>query len=211
MHSGSWPHPLGCCFRSANHFSVTPLAQILADRAILGPHFFIRPLLKEVLRQPTAVNNAMTSGAQGLSGPNALAPRGSDREKKDQYLAHFYKQIDAGVNQLLIDSMEPLVICGVEHEIPIYRGVNRYPHLAPEEVRGAPNALNPADMHARAMEALEASYERKVDQALAQWNHRAGGGASNRLKEIVTASPAYLFAGCFVLDLRDVDSPHRSG
>lgn len=222
--------------RSPNSFVVVTVARELADKAVCGPHFFVRPLLNELVRyrnfyllalsnknarllhctsdaadevplpggvetnfeswqniakpDHTAVYNAMTSGTQGASGPNALAPKGSDREKKNEYLAHFYKQIDAGVNLALKDKMEPLVICGVEYELPIYRGINRYPRLVSEDVRGAPNSLKSGEMHARALEALDLSYDKKVDEALAEWNHLAGGGASNRLKDIVTASYA---------------------
>src|SRR5581483_10058028 len=221
-------------FRSADIFHVAPVTRDLPDRAVLGPNFFIRPLLAGLVRDsefyllalseknprllhctinsseevhlppgtPTDFNswlnqakpdhndvdNAMTTGVQGSAGPSALAPKGSDREKKDQYLAHYFKQLDNGVNQVLKGKSEPLVICGVEYELPIFRDINRYPHLIPEEVRGAPNSLKSGEMHARAIAALERWYATKLDQALAEWNHRVGGGASSRLKEVVTAS-----------------------
>ncbi len=43
-------------------------------------------------------------------------------------------------------------------------------------------------MHARAIQAITDEYDRKLDTALAEYDHKAGGGASNRLKDIVTAA-----------------------
>ena len=43
-------------------------------------------------------------------------------------------------------------------------------------------------MHARALDAMAKCYRKKVDEVLAEYNHKAGGGASNRLKDIVTAA-----------------------
>lgn len=221
-------------FRSPEIFKAALLDFDVTDRIVLGPHFYIRPLLPGLVRDRsfyllalsqkhtrmlhctmhsseeipfpseiktsfetwmnqnkpdhTAVYNAMSSGAQGASGPNALAPKGSDREKKDEYLGHYFKQIDHGLNEVLRGKSEPLVLCGVEYEIPIYRRINNYPHLASEEVRGSADGLKSGEMHSRAIQALERVYETRLDETLADWNHRVGAGASSRLKDIVTAA-----------------------
>lgn len=136
-----------------------------------------------------AIYNAMAAGAQGASGPTALAPWGADDSAKDEkYLTHFCKQIAAGVAEALRGKTEPLVLCAVEYEQPIYREVNIYPHLAAESVQGAPNSLKSGEMHARAIEALHRCYDKKVDDVLAEWNHKVGGGASSHLNEVVLAA-----------------------
>ena len=221
-------------FRSPDVFQVTLLDRQVADRSVMGPHFYIRPLLAELVRgrrfyllalslkntrllhctthsaeevplgrdiktnfeewmntakpDHLAVDNAVTGARQGLAAPNALAPKNTEPESHAEYLAHYFKQVDRGVNEVLRGKTEPLVLCAVEYEIPLYREVNHYEHLNPDEVRGAANSLKAGEMHARALQALEASYMRKVDSALAEWNHRAGGGASSRLKDCVTAA-----------------------
>lgn len=221
-------------FRSPDKFQASLLSQSLPERAVIGPHFFVRPLLADLVRDRvfyllalsqkntrllrcdaksseaiplpqdvktdfevwmnqvkpdhTAVYNAMTAGAQGASGPNALAPKGADQDAKDEYLSHFFKQVDRGVSETLKGKTEPLILCGVEYELPVYTEVNSYPHLAPEQVRGAPNGLKAGEMHARALEALERVYGRTIEDALETMDHRVGGGASTRLKEVVTAA-----------------------
>jgi hypothetical protein len=110
------------------------------------------------------------------------------REDKDKFLTHFFRQIDRGLNEVLPNNGGPVVLAGVEYELPLYRSANSYPHLCQESVQGAPNSLKSGEMHARALEAISRSYVAKVDSVLAEYNHKAGGGASNRLKDIVRAA-----------------------
>lgn len=110
------------------------------------------------------------------------------REDKDKFLTHFFKQIDRGVNELLRNNGELVVPAGVEYELPLYRSANSYPQLSQESVQGAPNSLKAGEMHARALEAISRSYVKRVDAVLVEYNHKAGGAASNRLKDIVTAA-----------------------
>ena len=39
----------------------------------------------------------------------------TDKEDKDEYLMHFYKQIDRGLNEILRGKTEPVVPVGVEY------------------------------------------------------------------------------------------------
>ena len=132
--------------------------------------------------------NRSSPGPSSGSSKGAMFSTSSDREDKDEYLAHFYRQIDRGVNEALRGKTEPLVLAGVEYELALYQSLNTYPHLASECVQGAPNSLKSGEMHARALDAMLKCYEKKVDQALAEYNHKVGGGASNRLKDIILAS-----------------------
>jgi len=127
-----------------------------------------------------------TAEPDHVSGPSAGAIAG--REDKSEYLAHFFRQIDRGVNEVLRGSGDPVIPVAVEHQLAIYRAVNTYPHLDPEGVQGAPNSLKSGGMHARALDAVVRRYERRVDAALAEYDHKAGAGASNRLKEILPAA-----------------------
>jgi hypothetical protein len=112
----------------------------------------------------------------------------ADREAKDEYLAHFYRQIDKGLNEVLKGQHEPVVLAGVEYELALYRSLSKFPRLADESVEGAPNSLKAGEMHARAIDAMHRCYDRKVDNELAEYNHKVGGGATNRLKDVVTAA-----------------------
>lgn len=221
--------------RSPDVFLVTWVEQLIRRRAVMGPRFYIRPLLPDVTRDRafyllalskknvrmlrctsrTADEIAFPPGVvtnqdeymntakpdhvrdnRATPGPSAGSSSGivfgfgsvNDTEARDEYVAQFFRQIDRGINEILRGKTEPLVLCGVESELPIYRSINSYPHLAEESVPGAPNSLKSGEMHARALEAMARCYEHEVDEALSEYNHKVGSGASNRIKEVVKAA-----------------------
>jgi hypothetical protein len=219
--------------RSPDVFLVTWVEQLARRRAVLGPHFYIRPLLPQLTNHrsfyllalsqknvrllhcttrtadevpfPPGVATSFDAWMntakpdhvrdnRASPGPSAGSSGGimfgtvSDTEDRDEYLSHFFRQIDRAVNEVLRGRTEPVVLCAVDYELPLYIAVNSYPHLASETVQGAPNSLKSGEMHARALEALDACYEHKVADALAEYNHKVGGGASNRIKEVVKAA-----------------------
>ncbi len=220
-------------FRSPAVFNITWMQDQVQPRALVGPHFYIRPLLAELdkgkqfyilalsqndvrllrcnLRSAEEVaipagtatsfdaymdtakpdhsrNNQTSAGPSGGHSKGIVGTTDTEREHKGEYLGHFYRQIDRGVNELLRGSSDPVVLAGVEYELAQYHTLNTYPHLLDEDVKGAPNGLKAGEMHARAIEALGRSYEKRADAVLAEYNHRVGGGASNRLKDVVTAA-----------------------
>jgi Bacterial archaeo-eukaryotic release factor family 3 len=219
--------------RSPEVFRAGWIDDPVKSRAVIGPRFYIRPLLASLTRDKTFYILALSqkdvrllrctsrtseevpfpshvsigfeaymNSAQpdhvaenrGTPGPSAGSSKGvmfttnSDREDKHEYLAHFYRQIDRGVEEVLRGHAEPVVLAGVEYEIALYRSLNSNLHLAQESVQGAPNSLKSGEMHARALDAILRCHERKLDEALAHYNHKVGAGASNRLKDVVTAA-----------------------
>jgi hypothetical protein len=220
-------------FRSKDISRIVFLQEETANRAEIGPEFYIRPLLPELTKNklfyilalsqnnvrmlrctltsseelPLGVGtttsfdayqdsvkpdhdqvNRTSAGPGSGSSKGAVGTTNTERETKDQYLLHFFKQINTGVNEVLRGKTEPVVLAGVDYELSLYKRVNSYPHLSEESVHGAPNGLKAGEMHARAIEALAKDYENRLDQVLAEYNHRVGGGASNRLKDVVTAA-----------------------
>ncbi len=220
-------------FRSPDIFQIMWLDEPTTSRAFVAPHFHIRPLLSELIREkafyllalsqndvrllhctsrsseevalPPTVARSFTgymdpvkpdhnSVNRSSAGPDSGHTKGvggttnTERETKDQYLLHFFKQIDRGVNELLRDKTDTVVLAGVEYELALYRTVNSYPRMADETVHGAPNSLKSGEMHARAIDALQQHSAKKVDEALAQYNHKVGAGASNRLNDVLKAT-----------------------
>lgn len=136
------------------------------------------------------LDNRSSAGpdAGGGGAKGVMFGTSADREAKDEYLAHFYRQIDKGLSEVLKTRNEPVVLAAVEYELALYRSLSKFPHLAEESVEGAPNSLKAGEMHARAIEAIRRCYDHKIDNALAEYNHKVGGGATNRLKDVVTAA-----------------------
>jgi hypothetical protein len=220
-------------FRAPSTLRALWMDEPVRRRAVIGPHFYIRPLLPELTRAKsfyllalsqknvrvlrcdarnaeeitlppevaanfdaymnTAKPDHLTEN-RSSPGPSTGASKGvvfgtgTDRQVKDQYLAHFFRQIDRGINELLRGKAEPLVLAGVEYELSLYRTVNSFPNMLDESVQGAPNSLKSGEMHARAIEATLRAYANKVDEVLTEYNHKVGGGSTNKLKDVVAAA-----------------------
>ncbi len=132
--------------------------------------------------------NGASAGSSAGSARTVVGTTNTERETKEEYLTHFFQQIDRGVTESLKGHTEPLVTVGVDYELSLYKTVNSYSNLIEEGVQGAPNSLKSGEMHARALLALRRDYDSRVDDVLAEYDHKVGGGASNRLKDVVTAA-----------------------
>lgn len=139
--------------------------------------------------QPDHVlDNSVTAGAGVGSGTRVMFGTGTDKERKDQYLLHFYKAVDTGVTELLKNDPAPLIVAGVEYELAVYRHESKFPRLAGEGVRGAPDGLKGGELHKRALEIAELYFGKEVDEALAMFERFGSERTSVSLKEIVKAA-----------------------
>lgn len=135
------------------------------------------------------LENRTSAGPSSGTSKGVTGGTSTEAEDRDEYVSHYFRQIDRALNAALRETCEPVVLVGVDHQLSLYRSVTTYPRLATDGVHGAPNGLKGGEMHARAIEVLRAHRAGMLDQVLAEYNHLAGGGrATNRLKEIVTAA-----------------------
>jgi hypothetical protein len=142
------------------------------------------------IRQP---DHDLENRAAG--GPSVGAMKGvlfgtsSDREREDEYLAHFFKEIDKGLRGILHEETAPLLLTGVEYEIALYRTVNTYPHLREKAIHGSPDGFTNRELHQRAMEIVSQSFCEPLQKALADFERRRNlGRVFLRGDEIVKAA-----------------------
>jgi hypothetical protein len=142
------------------------------------------------IRQPDHVlDNRASAGPSVGAGGAVLFGTSTDAEAKDEYLLHFFVELDKATNTVLKGSSEPLVPVGVEHEIALYRRVNTYKHLVEPGVHGAPDGLEGGEMHRRALELLENQEKSFGTQIPADFDKRVGTGhASTRIPEIIVGA-----------------------
>jgi len=112
----------------------------------------------------------------------------TDREKKDQYLLHFFSSVDRAVHAALKDQTGPLVVVAVESELALYRRVNTYPNLLEPGVHGSPDGMEGGEVHRRALELLSRPAPATVE-GLGDFDKKVGTGhASTHIQEIVAAA-----------------------
>jgi hypothetical protein len=136
------------------------------------------------------LENRSQGGQQGK--PHASHPgvavafgTGSDADQKDEYLYHFYNEIDKQLQAFLRTNPLPLVIAGVDYEIALYHRVSEYPALVPDGVHGSPDGLKGPDLHARALKVLKGYTAERINKALAQYEKAGGDRISTTVPEIV--------------------------
>lgn len=135
------------------------------------------------------LDNSAAGGPGTGSMGRVMFGTGTDKERRDQYLLHFYKEVDRGLCDLLRGDSAPLVIAGVDYEQPLYRSVSNFPRLVDEGVHGAPDGLKGGEMHKRALELIERYWQKDIDEALKMYEQMGGSDrASVSLKEIVKAA-----------------------
>jgi hypothetical protein len=98
----------------------------------------------------------------------------TDREREDQYLAHFFKEVDKGVSAHLRNETGPLVLAGVEYELAIYRRLNSYRPALEGAISGSPDGLPDRTLHQRAMELIESTFTERLQKTITDVREHAG-------------------------------------
>jgi hypothetical protein len=135
------------------------------------------------------LGNRSAPGPSSGNSKGAMFGTGTDKEDRDEYLLHFYKDVSKGISELLKGhEKNPLVLCGVEYELALYKTVDTWPKTCPDGVKGAPNGLKGGEMHARALECLDKMRAAELEEILAHHNRQGGDAAAAGVNEIVKAA-----------------------
>jgi hypothetical protein len=142
------------------------------------------------IRQPDHdLENRAAGGPSVGSMKGVLFGTSTDHEREDEYLAHFFKEIDKGIHSILHDETAPLLLTGVENAIALYRTVNTYPHLWEKTIHGSPDGFTNRELHQRAMEIVTQSFCEPLQKAFADFERRRNlGRVFLRGDEIVKAA-----------------------
>ena len=124
-----------------------------------------------------------------------------DRDKMDSHIENFFHRIEQGVFEALRGETAPLVLAGVEHETPMYRGINRYLHLAGRDVHGSPEGLKGAELHRRALDVAREAFAEPIQKALELFE-RLGGSerVASKPRDVLQAAAAGRVSHLFVLE-----------
>jgi len=98
----------------------------------------------------------------------------TDREREDEYLAHFFKEVDKGVSAHLRNETGPLVLAGVEYKLAIYRRLNSYRPALESAINGSPDGLPDRTLHQRAMELIESTFTERLQKTIMDVREHAG-------------------------------------
>jgi Bacterial archaeo-eukaryotic release factor family 3 len=198
----------------ADHFYILPLLPLAGS----GKIFYILSLSQKHIRLtrcsggasvevalpqsvPRTLEDAMQTARpdhvldnRAWGGPSMGSMKGvmfgtsADREAKDEYLMHFYKEVDKGLNELLKNEESAVVLAGVDYELALYHRVSSYPHLAPGGVRGAPDSFKGEELLRRAQEVAERNFAAPLEDALQAYDKLGPERRADEWKEVVKAA-----------------------
>jgi len=135
-----------------------------------------------------SLDNMSTGGPSTGSMKGVRFGTSTLAEVKDEYVLHFFLQLDRGVRAVLKQSEAPLVLAGVEHELALYRRINTYAHVVEPGVSGSPERLGP-ELHKRALGVIRGQLPEPLQKDLDGFDKLVGTGhASTRVQEIVKAA-----------------------
>jgi Bacterial archaeo-eukaryotic release factor family 3 len=119
------------------------------------------------------LQNRSTSGPDTGSMKGVTFGTSTDREREDQYMAHFYKAVDEGVNTLVRGNAAPLLLAGVEEEVDAYRRVSVYSRMFHGAVHCSADSLSDAELHKRALEVVMREPSAALENSLSHFaKHR---------------------------------------
>jgi hypothetical protein len=99
-------------------------------------------------------------------GKGVMFGTSTDREREDQYLAHFFKEVDKGIHSILRNDTAALILAGVKYEVALYRKVSIHSRLLEKAIHRSPDKLTPQDLHQHAWEIVMESFSQSLRKAL---------------------------------------------
>ncbi len=94
---------------------------------------------------------------------------GAGKDDSKPELERFFRQIDAGLRELLGDDLSPLVLAAVDYYHPIYRAISRLDNLTAQGIEGNVSAWSDERLHEVAWPIVEQEAQRKVRLAGELW------------------------------------------
>ncbi len=108
---------------------------------------------------------------------------GIDDAKGD--LLRFFRQVDAGLLEVLGPERAPLVLAGVEYLFPIYREANSHPGLLEVGVPGNPDAASPEELHRQAWKLVHPRFLAAQEEAADRYRELSGTGRTSADPRII--------------------------
>lgn len=111
----------------------------------------------------------------------------ADREKHDEYLAHFFRAIDSGLHPVLASTNTPLLLAGVEEEVALYRKINTHKQIIEQAVYGSQDGVNLRQLQQRAREVMRSRLAAPAAKVVAEFeSHRGAKRVVTELDEILS-------------------------
>jgi hypothetical protein len=122
-------------------------------------------------------------------------------ETRKDNIREYFRQIAAGIDDILKEQKAPLILAGVDYLLPIYQSVSRYPHLMERGITGNPEHVSPQDLREQAWEIAAPHFEQARQEAAALYANQAQTElATEDMEQVVTAAHYGFIDVLFMVD-----------
>lgn len=192
-------------FASPDDHQVFRLANHLTESVHVASRFYVKPLLRTITFSQSAYVLALAQGsvrllavtadrpAAEISVPNMPSDVASavgessitDRRPSGRlqggegakvHMRQYARQIDNAIRPVLAGRDIPLILAAAQPLESIYRGVNRYPHLADQAIAGNPEPHSPEELAASARGLLDEIYAAELADQRELFDQRTSEG-----------------------------------
>ena len=155
----------------------------------------------EAARFPKSAGTKAAGFVPGASQSSLRAEPVHDRNRPENHLGRFYREIDRDVNALLKAGHPPLVVAGVEHEVALFHRLTTYPACVEPGISGLPGHLGQNEMYQQSLELVRSVTTGPARRALEQFDKQIGTGhASANVQEILLAASTGRVEHLFLLE-----------
>lgn len=166
---------LACTRYTASEVALEDMPQSLADTIRYDP------------QRNVQLHTATSTGGGGQSA--IFHGHGSGIDDAKTSILKYFRQIDAGLSELLAGEQVPLIVAGVDYLLPIYAQANTYKYLMEDGVKGNPEDLSTDELRDHAWAIAEAHFAKARTEAAARYREFSGTQrASSQLTKAIPAS-----------------------
>jgi len=116
---------------------------------------------------------------------------GDGREERKKDILRFFQKVENAVTSYLHRENIPLLLCGQEYLIGLYRQVNSYTHILEQDVRVNPDDLPEKDLQEQAVNAIEPYFAQLCREDKEQYKRLEGTNmAVSELQKVIIAAYA---------------------
>ncbi|MEQ8789631.1 MAG: hypothetical protein RIC55_25270 [Pirellulaceae bacterium] len=149
--------------------------------------------IEQALNYSEVPRGSQVHSAARAAGRNKQAAvfhgQGGEPETHKLDLTAYLRMVDAALAPVLRDERAPLLLAGVDYLMPIYREVNRYPHLVDRELTGNFDYQSDFEIHQRAWSIVEPLFLGDRRKAADRYCNLAGTGKTfDDIRQVVPAA-----------------------
>lgn len=132
-----------------------------------------------------------TGGRGGTGGAN-FHGIGAGKPDEKTNVAMYFKEVDRTLwEEIFREEHVPLLLAGVEYQLPIYRSVSVYKNIWPDALTGNHDYDNMTTLYAKAKEIMQPYFEEKRNKALDDYGNKSATALTSSITDDIIPAAYY--------------------